>query len=200
MFLMVLSSDHTSPATGLVPVVTLSKAGAAFGAAGGTVTEVSSGWYKIALTTTDTNTLGELAFHVAVATADNTDFTDQVYAYDPTAAQLPANVTQWNGTNVASPATAGIPDVNVKNYNNVVAQTDANSLPKVDVEDVNGSSTVETGITVKQALQYCASALAGVLAGAGTTTVTIAAINNSGTNRITATVDVNGNRSAVTLA
>jgi hypothetical protein len=78
MFLMVLSSDHVSPATGLTVVVTLSKAGGAFAAAGGTVTEVSSGWYKIALTTTDTNTLGDLAFHCAVATADNTDFVDQI--------------------------------------------------------------------------------------------------------------------------
>jgi hypothetical protein len=31
------------------------------------------------------------------------------------------NVVQWNGTNVSSPATAGIPDVNVKNMNNVAA-------------------------------------------------------------------------------
>lgn len=32
-------------------------------------------------------------------------------------------------------ATAGILDVNTKNYNNVAAQTDGNNLPKVDVED-----------------------------------------------------------------
>ena len=34
-----------------------------------------------------------------------------------------ANVAQWNGTNVASPATAGIPDVNARNINNVAAAT-----------------------------------------------------------------------------
>lgn len=34
-----------------------------------------------------------------------------------------ANTTQWLGTAAASPATAGIPDVNVKNINNVVAAT-----------------------------------------------------------------------------
>ncbi len=34
---------------------------------------------------------------------------------------LPANVTTWNGTAVASPATAGIPDVNVKNIDNDAA-------------------------------------------------------------------------------
>lgn len=59
--------------------------------------------------------------------------------------------------------------------------------------------TVETGVNARQALAINAAALAGVLAGAAGTTVTIAAANNSGTNRITATVDSNGNRSAVTL-
>lgn len=36
--------------------------------------------------------------------------------------------------NTSAPATAGIPDVNVKNYNNQTAATDTNNLPKVDVE------------------------------------------------------------------
>ncbi len=80
-FFMVLSSDHISPATGLTVVVTLCKAGAAFGAAAGAVTEVANGWYKVALTTVDTGTLGDLAFHCTSATADNTDFVDQVVLY-----------------------------------------------------------------------------------------------------------------------
>lgn len=33
------------------------------------------------------------------------------------------DVTHWNGTAVSSPATAGIPDVNIKNINNVAAAT-----------------------------------------------------------------------------
>ena len=64
------------------------------------------------------------------------------------------NTVDWNGTAVATPnmvgvpimdlkyvlgtlttaATAGLLDVNTKKYNNLTAQTDANSLPKVDVE------------------------------------------------------------------
>jgi hypothetical protein len=78
MFFMVDSADHLSAKTGLTVAVTLSKAGGAFGAAGGTVTEVSSGWYKIVLTTTDTNTAGDLAYHCTSAGADPTDFVDQV--------------------------------------------------------------------------------------------------------------------------
>lgn len=78
MLLMIDSTDHISAKTGLTVTVTLSKAGAAFGAAGGTVTEVANGWYKIVLTTTDTNTLGDLVFHCTSTGADATDFCDQV--------------------------------------------------------------------------------------------------------------------------
>lgn len=79
-FLMVDSSDHVTGKTGLTVAVTLSKAGGSFASAGGTVTEISSGWYNIALTTTDTNTLGELAYHCTSTGADPTDFVDQVSA------------------------------------------------------------------------------------------------------------------------
>jgi hypothetical protein len=58
---------------------------------------------------------------------------------------------------------------------------------------------VETGITPRQLLRAAGAALAGVLSGADGTTITLKAINNAGTTRIVATVDSNGNRSAVTL-
>lgn len=81
-FLMVDSSDHVTGKTGLTVTVTLSKDAAAFAAAGGSVTEISSGWYKIALNTTDTGTLGDLAIHCAATGADPTDFKEQVVAFD----------------------------------------------------------------------------------------------------------------------
>ncbi|MGH8356229.1 MAG: hypothetical protein ACRESF_01935 [Pseudomonas sp.] len=62
------------------------------------------------------------------------------------------------------------------------------------------SVIVEAGLNARQSLSILASALAGVLAGAGTTTITIAALGVPATNRITATVDSSGNRTAVTLA
>ncbi len=61
-------------------------------------------------------------------------------------AQLGINVVNWNGTVVSAPATAGIPDVNVKNYNNQTAATDANNLPKVDAEDIKGA-VISTGVS-----------------------------------------------------
>jgi hypothetical protein len=75
----------------------------------------------------------------------------------------PVNATQWNGTNVSSPATAGIPDVNIKNMNNVAATsitavnanqgttqplnftgTGSSALVKVDVTDI-ATAAVATG-------------------------------------------------------
>jgi hypothetical protein len=62
------------------------------------------------------------------------------------------------------------------------------------------ADAIETGITPREAIRYTASAATGVLSGAATTTVVIKAIDNAATTRITATVDADGNRSAVTLA
>src|SRR5207253_1183407 len=81
-FFMVSSTDHLTAKTGVTPTVNVSKAGAAFGAAGGTVTEIANGWYKIVLSTTDTNTGGDLSFHITGSGADDTDFVDQIVAVD----------------------------------------------------------------------------------------------------------------------
>lgn len=80
LFYMVQSSDHVSGLTGATPAVGLSKAGAILTTAGGTVAEVTGGggWYKVALTTGDTGTLGDLAYHITAASGDPTDFVDQV--------------------------------------------------------------------------------------------------------------------------
>jgi hypothetical protein len=57
---------------------------------------------------------------------------------------------------------------------------------------------IETGLTPRQAMRLFAAALGGVLSGAGTTTITIKGAG-VGTTRVTATVDTDGNRSALTL-
>lgn len=57
---------------------------------------------------------------------------------------------------------------------------------------------IETGLNARQALSLLASALAGVLSGAATATVVIKGAGVADT-RITATVDADGNRSALTL-
>lgn len=83
LFHLALSASGAD-ATGLTPVVNISKAGGAFGAAGGTVSEISGGWYKIVFTTTDLNTVGQLAVNVAVGTADTINTCHYVEAVDLT--------------------------------------------------------------------------------------------------------------------
>lgn len=62
-----------------------------------------------------------------------------------------------------------------------------------------GTDEVESGITWDEWAKALGAVLAGMLSGGGTTTVTFEAIGNDGTDRVQATVDADGNRSAVTL-
>jgi hypothetical protein len=78
LFSMKSSTDGRTPKTGAAPVVNLSKAGAAFGAAAGAVSEIANGFYKVVLTTVDTNTAGDLGFYITGTAADPTSFVDQV--------------------------------------------------------------------------------------------------------------------------
>ena len=57
---------------------------------------------------------------------------------------------------------------------------------------------VETGWTMEQMMRILSAVLAGKVSGAGTTTETFRGINDD-VNRVTATVDTNGNRTAITL-
>ena len=88
-FLMVLSADHLSPATGLTPTVTLSKCNAsggvmsAFAAPAGAVGEVGSGWYETAGNAADVANLGPLLLHATATGADPVDTEFQVVAFDP---------------------------------------------------------------------------------------------------------------------
>ena len=57
---------------------------------------------------------------------------------------------------------------------------------------------VETGLTLRQALRLVTAATAGKIAGGGTSTITIRNAVVDGVDRITATVDGSGNRTAIT--
>lgn len=95
----------------------------------------------------------------------------QLVGFDLQVATQSVSVTQWNGTNVSAPATAGIPEVNVKNINNVSAAsvttvnanqgttqpinftgTAGSALVKSDVTDIAGvavsTSTAQLGVNV----------------------------------------------------
>lgn len=76
--LMVDSTDHVTGKTGLTLTITASKNGAAFASISPTVTELATGWYNLALTTSHTDTLGALAIHITGTAADPTDVLHQV--------------------------------------------------------------------------------------------------------------------------
>ena len=106
VFRAYLASDHVTPATGKTIAITISKNGGAFGNpnAGATnATELSSGFYKVTLDTTDTNTSGPLAVRGAVATVDDVGVLYYV-------GQAPADVTHFGGT--AATTSGGRPEVN----------------------------------------------------------------------------------------
>ena len=73
MVLMIDSTDRVTGKTGLTLTVTVSMDGGAFGAIAPVVTERGDGWYSVALTASDTDTVGDLALHITGAGADNFD-------------------------------------------------------------------------------------------------------------------------------
>lgn len=76
MLKLFLSSDHVTAATGKTLAITISKAGGAFGnpnVGASNATEVSNGWYKFALDTTDTGTLGDLVVRGTSASCDDSE-------------------------------------------------------------------------------------------------------------------------------
>lgn len=81
--LMVFLTDSTDHVTGLAGAsltITLSKNGAAFASVTPAVTDRSDGWYNLALTTSHTDTLGDLVLHITAAGADPIDLREQVFA------------------------------------------------------------------------------------------------------------------------
>lgn len=79
----------------------------------------------------------------------------------------------------------------------IVADTETALLADKTV-DLTWDEPVEGVFTARQLVKVMASALAGKASGGGTTTVTFTGVDGV-TARITATVDANGNRSAVTI-
>lgn len=85
VMVLLVQEDHITGATGLTLAVTASKDGAAFAAITPTITERGNGWYNLALSAGDTDTLGDLAIHVTAAGADPCDLICRVIS-EPLAA------------------------------------------------------------------------------------------------------------------
>lgn len=92
MVFMTDSSDHITGKTGLTLTITASKNGAAFASITPTVTERGNGWYSLSLTSSHTDTLGDLALHVTGTAADPSDLVWEIVSL------LPGDAVTISGT------------------------------------------------------------------------------------------------------
>jgi hypothetical protein len=101
MVLMIQSADHITGLTGATLTITASKNCGAFSSVTPTVTERGNGWYELALTSSHTDTLGNLVLHITATSADPTDLKFQIvtpklptslYSAAPSAATIGSQV------------------------------------------------------------------------------------------------------------
>lgn len=156
------------------------------------VTEIQSGLATAsALATVDTNVDSILADTGTdgVIVATNNDKTDYTVATGGIAA---ASFAAGAIDNAAIAANAiGAAEI-------ATGAIDADALAADAVDEILDETIGDSTITFRQALRVMLSALAGKVSGAETTSITFRNVADD-TNRIVATVDADGNRTAVTL-
>ncbi len=122
--------DGFTEETGLTPPTEIAKDGAAYAAGPTGGTHDSDGWYPVAFTTTHTNTLGSLM----LKSHDNTTHLPVWHEFEVITANeydskygtdiKQADVTQWLGTAVPAPGTAGVPSVDITHVDGVAGGGD----------------------------------------------------------------------------
>lgn len=200
-----LASDHITPATGKTIAITISKNGAILfsnPAAGATnATEMASGFYKFTLATGDIDTNGPLAFRAAAATIDDVGDVFEV---------ISASVNQTGDAfariGVDGAGLTAIGDTRMVNLDAAITSRQATGAMTLTAGERNSvadalldrADAIEIGLTLRQAHRLESAAAAGKLSGAATNTVIIRNAVADAKARITATVDADGNRSAIT--
>lgn len=79
MVLLVDAIDHITGKPGLTLSISISKNGSSFSSITPVITDKGSGWYNIALTAANTDTLGDLALTITAVGADPLDVVAQVF-------------------------------------------------------------------------------------------------------------------------
>lgn len=177
MVLMVGAADHITGLAGLTLTITASKDGAAFAGIAPSVTDRSNGWYAVALTAAHTDTLGDLALHITGAAADPVDMVLLVEG-GTTDVDVSSRLATAGYTAPDNAGIAAIPD----------AATNAAAVL---------ASAVDGIITLAESIRLQNAVLAGKVSGAGTGTETFRDLADT-KDRVVATVDTDGNRTAIT--
>ncbi len=162
-----------------------------------TLSHEENGYYEVTLDATDTNTLGLLRLAVNESGAgpvweDFLVLPANVYdslitgadTLDVQVTGMAANVITSSAINADAITSTGL------------AASAANEIADAVFDRAD---SVETGLTFRQAMRLIAAAEVGKLSGAATTTIIIRNAIADSKNRITATVDASGNRSAITV-
>lgn len=206
MVLMVDSTDHVTGKTGLTLTITASKDGGAFASISPTVTERGNGWYSVALTSSHTDTLGDLALHITGTAADPADMVLLVEAGATDAdvsTRLPtASYTAPDNATISAIAVytdsieSRLPAALVGGRMDSALDSTERDAIAAALLDLTGA--IETGVTTRQAIRAMLAATAAKLSGAGTGTETFRNAVADSKDRIVATVDSSGNRTAIT--
>lgn len=142
MVFMTDSSDHITGKTGLTLTITASKNGAAFASITPTVTERGNGWYSLSLTSSHTDTLGDLALHVTGTAADPSDLVWEVVSLLPGDAVAIQTGTGSGQLNISS----GVVESNLKQIDGLA--TNGNNatlnLKQLNVVNSAGSAVIAT--------------------------------------------------------
>lgn len=148
-FFMADSIDRVTGKTGLTPTVTLSKNGSAFAAAGGAVSEIANGWYRLAGSAGDRDTLGELIVHAEATGADAADLLVEIVSHNPFAFGIGSVVVDhdYGGADALAYKTeggAGIDNAVVRAYLKTdydAGNTGSEYIKATTMTDVNGRWT-----------------------------------------------------------
>lgn len=130
----------------------ISKDGGTFADCTNEATEIatSSGVYFLDLTSTEMNAD---TVAIIVKTSTSGAKTTTLVMYPEESGDYRADVVQWNGTAVATPTVAGVPEVDVTHFNGV-AGTFASGRPEVNTSHIAGSAvsttTAQIGVNVVQ--------------------------------------------------
>ena len=209
--------DLVTGATGLDSEI--SKDGGTFTDCTNEATEIatSSGMYYLDLTSTEMNAD---AVCLIVKTSTSGAKTTPIVLYPAEAADIPANVTAWNGTAIPGVDAAGYPKVTIKDGTGageidtaggkvalvdgaitaaVIATgaIDADALAADAVDEI-WDEVLEGSLTGRQIVRIMLAALAGKSSGGGSSTIKFRDAADT-KDRISATVDVNRNRTATTV-
>lgn len=187
-FLLILSTDHLTGATGKAPAATISKDGGAFSAPAGAVTEIGNGWYSLAGNATDRNTLGEFKINATCAGCDPCDEKYSIVAYDP----FDVNIGLQGLKGLTNPAAGALATVGAgAGQINLAGGSVQLSPAGLDLV------LLESGLNARQSLSLLSAIDLGNATGLGTTAVAFAGAGVS-TPRVSAVLDSAGNRT-VTL-